>query len=170
MTSIYLFFSACECLSRVRLMWRHGLYPARFLCPWNFPGKNTGVGSHFLLQEIFPNQELNPDLFQCRRILYQLSYKGSQVWARDRTGPTALQADSLLSDIFAQSNRNISKKTYQTISSDYLQGCVRVRDRCSLLTLYTSVLFNLFSISICHFYNKKYWSIFLKFLNVKILL
>ena len=25
-----------------------------FLCPWDFPGKNIGVGSHLLLQEIFP--------------------------------------------------------------------------------------------------------------------
>ena len=30
----------------------------RFLCPWDFPGKNTGVGCHFLLQEIFPIQGL----------------------------------------------------------------------------------------------------------------
>ena len=30
--------------------WPHGLQPARFLCPWNFPGKNTGMGCHFLLQ------------------------------------------------------------------------------------------------------------------------
>ena len=31
------------------------------LCPWNSPGKTTGVGSHFLLQEIFIffTQELN---------------------------------------------------------------------------------------------------------------
>ena len=27
----------------------HGLQPARLLCPWDFPGKNTGVGCHFLL-------------------------------------------------------------------------------------------------------------------------
>ena len=27
-----------------------------WLCPWNFPGKNTGVGYHFLLQRIFPTQ------------------------------------------------------------------------------------------------------------------
>ena len=26
-----------------------GMLPARLLCPWNFPGKNTGVGCHFLL-------------------------------------------------------------------------------------------------------------------------
>ena len=29
------------------------------LCPWNFPSKNTGVGCHFLLQGIFPNQGSN---------------------------------------------------------------------------------------------------------------
>ena len=28
----------------------HGLYPCRLLCPWNSPGKNTGVGCHTLLQ------------------------------------------------------------------------------------------------------------------------
>ena len=37
----------------------HGLYPARLLCPWNSPGKNIGVGYHFLLQENFPIQGLN---------------------------------------------------------------------------------------------------------------
>ena len=31
----------------------------RLLCPWNFPGKNTGVGCHFLIQRIFPTQGLN---------------------------------------------------------------------------------------------------------------
>ena len=32
------------------------------LCPWDYPGKNTGVGCHFLLQGIFPTQGLNPHL------------------------------------------------------------------------------------------------------------
>ena len=32
---------------------------ARLLCPGNSPGKNIGVGYHFLLQEIFPTQGLN---------------------------------------------------------------------------------------------------------------
>ena len=31
----------------------YGLQPARLLCPWDSPGKNTGVGCHFLLQGIF---------------------------------------------------------------------------------------------------------------------
>ena len=30
-------------------LWPHELYPARLLCPWDFPGKKTGVGCHFLL-------------------------------------------------------------------------------------------------------------------------
>ena len=37
----------------------HGLQPTRVLCPWNFPGKNTGVGCHFLLQGIFSTQGSN---------------------------------------------------------------------------------------------------------------
>ena len=44
----------------------HGLQPARLLHPWDFPGKSTGVGCHFLLQGIFPMQGLNPGLRHCR--------------------------------------------------------------------------------------------------------
>ena len=40
----------------------YGLEPTRFLCPWNSPGKNTGVGCHALLQGIFPTQGSNPRL------------------------------------------------------------------------------------------------------------
>ena len=39
-----------------------GLQPARLLCPWDFPGKNIGVGCHFLHQGIFPTQGSNPHL------------------------------------------------------------------------------------------------------------
>ena len=40
----------------------HGLQPAWLLCPWNSPGKNTGGGCHFLLQDIFLTQGLNLSL------------------------------------------------------------------------------------------------------------
>ena len=33
-------------------LWPRGLWPARLLCPWNFPGKSTGVGCHFLLLKV----------------------------------------------------------------------------------------------------------------------
>ena len=47
------------------------------LCPWNSPCQNTGVGSCFLLQGIFPTQGLNPGLLHFRLILHCLSHKGS---------------------------------------------------------------------------------------------
>ena len=50
----------------------HGLQPTRLLCPWNSPGKNTGVGSYSLLQGI--------------------------ILTLDRTWSLALQADSLPSE------------------------------------------------------------------------
>ena len=53
-------------------LWPHGLYS-----PWNFPGQNTGVGSLFLLQGIFPTQASNLGLLHCRRFLYHLSHKRS---------------------------------------------------------------------------------------------
>ena len=50
-----------------------------FLTPWvlhswDSPGKNAGVGYHFLLQGIFPIQGSNPGLPHCREILYHLSH------------------------------------------------------------------------------------------------
>ena len=57
----------------------HGLYPARFLCPSDSPGKNTGVGSHTLLQGIFLTQGSNLGLLHYRQILYHLSHQGSSI-------------------------------------------------------------------------------------------
>ena len=54
-------------------LWPHGPQPSRLLCPWNSPDKNTGVGSHSLLQGIF----LDPGI---------------------KAKPPTLQADSLLSE------------------------------------------------------------------------
>ena len=57
----------------------HGLYLPRLLCPWNFPGKNAGVGCHFLLQGIFPTQGLNPCLLLSRWILYHWATREAQI-------------------------------------------------------------------------------------------
>ena len=37
-------------------------------CPWNSPGKKTGVGCHFLSRGIFPTQGSNSSLLGCRRL------------------------------------------------------------------------------------------------------
>ena len=44
-------------------LWPHGLWPTRLLHSWDFPGKHTGVGCHFLLQGIFLTWESNPGLW-----------------------------------------------------------------------------------------------------------
>ena len=53
----------------------HGLWPARLLCPWNSPDKNTEVGCHSLLQGIFPTQGWNPGLLHCRQILCRVTWE-----------------------------------------------------------------------------------------------
>ena len=52
------------------LLGPRGLQPARLPCPWDFPSKNTGVGSYFLLRRIFQTQRSNPSLLHGRQILY----------------------------------------------------------------------------------------------------
>ena len=49
-------YACCESVSRSVVsdsLWLHELWPTSFLCPWNSPGMNTGVGCHSLLQGIF---------------------------------------------------------------------------------------------------------------------
>ena len=53
------------------------LQPNGLYSPRNSPGQNTGMDSLSLLQGIFPTLGSNPGLPHCRRILYQLSHKGS---------------------------------------------------------------------------------------------
>ena len=68
-------------LSRVRLFatpWTVAC--TRLLCPWDFLGKSTGVGCHFLLQGIFPTEESKPGLPHCRQTLYCLSHQGSPLY------------------------------------------------------------------------------------------
>ena len=50
------------------------------LLPWDFPCKNTGVGCHFLLQEIYPTQGLNLGLLHSR--LYHFTvWATREVWS-----------------------------------------------------------------------------------------
>ena len=88
----------------------HGLQPARFLFPWDSPGKNTGVSTNFLLQGIFPTQGLNPGLPHCRQILYHLSQQGN---------PTKSDQLALIPNLGFP-------------GAKWLQICRRCRDSCSI--------------------------------------
>ena len=63
-------------LSGIRLLATPWTLPARLLHPWDFPGKITGVGCHFLHQGIVPTQGSNPGLLYCRQTFYHLSHNG----------------------------------------------------------------------------------------------
>ena len=81
-----------------------------FATPWtiahlaplsmDFSWKTTGVGSHSILQGIFPTQGSNPGLLYCRQILYHLSTRvaplihityaftlHNNLWSLYNTGP-----------------------------------------------------------------------------------
>jgi len=52
------------------------MVPGESLCPWNSPGENTGVDCHFLLQQIFLTQGLNPHLLHWQAVSLPLSQEG----------------------------------------------------------------------------------------------
>ena len=93
---------------KVATLQPHGLHS-----PWNSPGQNTGVESHSLLQGIFLIQGSNPGLSHCRRILYQLSHKGSprllegvaypfsrgSSQPKNQTGVSCIAVDSLATEL-----------------------------------------------------------------------
>ena len=75
----------CVCLlSRVGLFaapWTPWLCePARLLCPWDSPGKNTGVSFHFLLQGIFLIQGFSSVSCIGRQILYHCVTWEAHIW------------------------------------------------------------------------------------------
>ena len=84
---------------------------------------DTGVGSLFFLQGIFPTQGSNPGLLHCRWILYQLSHQGSPrilEWVAYpspadlpdpgiKPGSPALQADSLPTELSGKPNSRCTR-------------------------------------------------------------
>ena len=92
---------------------------ARLLCPWNSPGKNTGVGFHFLLQGIFPTQGSNLGVLHWRQILYLLSHKGSPVIRTHMaikatmTKEEANGQTSVFSSVLSHLNKDLKRRTLE---------------------------------------------------------
>ena len=76
----------------------HGLQPTRLLCPWDSPGKNTGVSCHSLLQGTFPTQGSNLGLRQCKQILYHLNHQGRSIWPMEPSSEKANKLSDAQSD------------------------------------------------------------------------
>ena len=76
----YCYLLAQSCLT---LLGPHGLWSPGCLCPWNFPGSNTGVGCHFFLQGTFLTQESNLCLLHWQVDSLPLSRQGSPLHANE---------------------------------------------------------------------------------------
>ena len=78
----------CACMLDPAVMadslWPHGLYPTRLLCPWDSPGKNTGVGCHALLQGILLTQASN------LHFLYLLHWQAGSLPPRKSNTPGSM--------------------------------------------------------------------------------
>ena len=83
-------------------VWRCRQQPTRLLCPWDSPGKNTGVGCHFLLP--FEQQCLKMKMYTNRIRMESLegrywekaeemSEQGASEENRNWTGKTAFMVD-----------------------------------------------------------------------------
>ena len=71
------------------MKWKSLNHVQLFAIPWTiqsmeFSRPDYWVGSHSLLQGIFPTQGSNPGLPHCKQILYQLSHKGSYKGYEDK--------------------------------------------------------------------------------------
>ena len=96
--------------------------PARLLCPWDSPGKNTGVGCHALLQGVFPTQGSNPSAL-C--LLYQhvaslpLEYLGSTGYYTENFVTTYNGKESEKEDISVNPNESTVPCAVQEILVGY---------------------------------------------------
>ena len=70
--------AVCSITVVSRSLWAQVLQPAKLLCLWDSPGKDTGVGCQALLQGIFPTEGLNPGFPHHSQALHHQNHQGSQ--------------------------------------------------------------------------------------------
>ena len=102
----------CHCclvtMSCPTLLQPHNLQPIRFFCPWNFAGKNTGMGCQFLLQGVFLTQGSNPHLLHWQAGSLPLNHQGS---------PYICVCVCVYVEKFAKLNRKLNLKAKHEIKS-----------------------------------------------------
>ena len=103
----------CACSGVSGSLQPHGLQPTRLLCPWNSPGKNTGMDCHSLLQGILPTQGTNPHLLYCRQILYYLSHQGSPNTYMFTSNPASLSGPYILLQMLPCFSSSFYSKIFQ---------------------------------------------------------
>ena len=66
--------------------WPHGLQPTRLLCPWDFPGKSTGVGCHCLLRQLLLVVDKEVQMLNQRKDAYLLVSRENSERSQDGGG------------------------------------------------------------------------------------
>ena len=98
------------------------LWPAWFLCPWDSPGKNTGVDYHALLQGIFPTQGLN---------LLLLNFLHWQAGSLPLVPPSAYATSKLwclFLEIWMIQLQIVQEELFHVEFSSVTQSCLTLRD------------------------------------------
>ena len=140
-------------------LWPHGLYS-----PWNSPGQNTGVGSLSILQVIFPTQGSVPGLPHCRRILYQLSHKGSPrilEWVAYPSSRGVFLTQELNRDL-PHCKRILYQLSYQCLRDSLLTLHRLIQSQPPESSLRTQLGISCGSATLGHVNGAVTWSIFLK--------
>ena len=71
------------------LLWPHGLWPTRLLCPWGFSRQKYWSGLPCPLPGDLPDPGSDSGLLHCKRILYHLNHQGSP-WILEWVGSLSL--------------------------------------------------------------------------------
>ena len=113
-------------LSRVQLFATPWTVTYQRKLVWDFPGKSTGVGCHFLLQGIFPTKGLDPGLWHCRHMLYHLSHQRS-LQSNGRAKPVNTQLEISVKRVLLKKRNYIQKVIkgkWETYNSTWEEGKV----------------------------------------------
>ena len=100
------------CLTRLRPI---GLWPARFLCPWDFPGRNTEVGCHFLLQVTFRTWKIFFFLTSPASPALQVASSPTEPWGKPKKMQRWEQIKWFLKRFFASENKQLRIYTYSCL-------------------------------------------------------
>ena len=115
---------------------------------WDFPGKNTGVGCHALLQGIFPIQESNGGLLLWRQILHHLNHQGSPrilAWvaypfSRGSSWPSNQTGVSYIAGELDEGGQNVRIVIRQISTEDITYNMIKIINTVVLFMLYMKVM------------------------------
>ena len=76
--------SRFSCVQLFAILWT---VAAGLLCPWDSPGKNTGIGCHTVLQGIFPDPGIEPPSLRFPALVSRFLTTSTTWEAHETAGP-----------------------------------------------------------------------------------